>query len=125
MTCGAVCALLVFGGRALASNPLSCELISVKTKLGDGIIGMTCTGRAGQRRSDICPFKLLLSAQSSLTRFCARGAQVCAAIAKQKRIQVAEALLEVPGGEIVETGAPLCGAAPGALSVWVHATLGW
>ena len=35
--------------------------------------------------------------------------QICAAIAKQKRIQVAEALLEVPGGRVVETGAPLCG----------------
>lgn len=33
------------------------------------------------------------------------GAQICAAIAKQKRIQVAEALLEVPGGQVMETGA--------------------
>ena len=39
---------------------------------------------------------------------CAWGLQICAAIAKQKRIQVAEALLEVPGGQVMETGAPLC-----------------
>ena len=40
---------------------------------------------------------------------CAWGVQICAAIAKQKRIQVAEALLEVPGGQVIETGAPHCG----------------
>lgn len=37
---------------------------------------------------------------------CVWSAQICAAIAKQKRIQVAEALLEVPGGQVLETGAP-------------------